>query len=104
MEGASWDTENNCLVDAPAMQLISDMPVIHFRPLEGKRKTKNLYQAPCYMYPIRTGTRERHPFVVAIDLKVGDRNSQFWTKRGTVSSPTLSFSSSNRQHYNLTLT
>ena len=83
LEGAMWDMEAGNLADAAPMQLMSDMPVVHFKPYEGKKKTKNLYQCPCYMYPIRTGSRERHPFVVAIDLKVGKYNSEFWTKRGT---------------------
>lgn len=83
LEGAMWDLEAGNLEDAAPMQLMSNMPVVHFKPYEGKKKTKNLYQCPCYMYPIRTGSRERHPFVVAIDLKVGKYNSEFWTKRGT---------------------
>ena len=83
LEGASWDAEKLCLVDAPSMVLMSNMPIVHFKPSEGKKKTKNTYASPCYMYPIRTGTRERHPFVVAIDLKSGDHTADFWTKRGT---------------------
>jgi len=82
LEGAMWDNEAGNMEDAAPMQLISDMPIVHFKPYEGKKKTKNLYQCPCYMYPIRTGSRERSPFVVAIDLKVGKYSSEFWTKRG----------------------
>merc|ERR1711871_105750 len=83
LEGATWDLDSSCLADSPSMVLMSHMPIIHFKPIEGKKKSKNMYASPCYMYPVRTGTRERHPFVVAIDLKSGDHVAEFWTKRGT---------------------
>ncbi len=82
VEGACWDMQSGNLADAEPMKLLSAMPVIHFMPRSGKSKQRGTYSCPAYMYPIRTGTRERHPFVVAIALKAGRRSPEFWTKRG----------------------
>eukprot|EP00640_Fibrocapsa_japonica_P008248 CAMPEP_0113946450 /NCGR_PEP_ID=MMETSP1339-20121228/57532_1 /TAXON_ID=94617 /ORGANISM="Fibrocapsa japonica" /LENGTH=68 /DNA_ID=CAMNT_0000952533 /DNA_START=11 /DNA_END=217 /DNA_ORIENTATION=- /assembly_acc=CAM_ASM_000762 len=60
------------------------MPVIHFKPVDTKKKAlKGVYVCPMYMYPVRTGTRERPSFVIAVDLRSGRYGSEFWTKRGT---------------------
>ncbi|CUG06458.1 dynein heavy chain, putative [Bodo saltans] len=85
LEGAGWDGESNCLVEPNPMELMVSMPIIHFRPKrrEGKPKTKGIYQCPLYMYPVRTGTRERPSFVVAVDLGSGQSQSDHWVKRGT---------------------
>ena len=65
------------------MELLSVMPVIHFKPVEGKRKAaKGFYSCPLYMYPVRSGSRERPSYVVTVDLKGGKFSSDFWTKRG----------------------
>jgi len=83
LEGAKWDTENGCLADAMPMELTSAMPIIHFKPIDTKRRLKGTYSCPLYLYPIRTGTRERPAFVTALDLKSGSVDSTFWVKRGT---------------------
>lgn len=72
------------------------MPVIQFKPTYvegGKQKPKkgqNLYTCPTYMYPIRTGVREKPSFMfsVMLPIKPGVNNTSssdqdFWTKRGT---------------------
>ena len=65
------------------MELISQMPIIHFKPVEGKRKAaKGFYNCPMYMYPIRSGSRERPSFVIAVDLRAGKGTADDWTKRG----------------------
>lgn len=38
LEGAGWDKKNSCLVEPLAMQLVSAMPVIHFKPVEQLKK------------------------------------------------------------------
>lgn len=48
-----------------------------------KKYFLGLYSCPCYYYPIRTGTADRAAFVVAVDLKSGSENADFWIKRGT---------------------
>ena len=71
------------------MKLHYKMPVIHFRPIitEGKSKTKknqNLYNCPCYMYPIRTSVREKPSFMFSVQLPCGpNSDAAYWTKRGT---------------------
>ena len=36
-----------------------------------------------YLYPIRTGTRERPSFMYWVELKAGQFSPDQWTKRGT---------------------
>jgi dynein heavy chain len=83
LEGAKWNKLEGCLAEPEPMQLYCEMPVIHFKPVEGRRKgAKGFYSCPIYMYPLRTGTRERPSFVIAADLKAGKMSSAFWAKRG----------------------
>ncbi|KAK9721112.1 ATP-binding dynein motor region [Popillia japonica] len=84
LEGAGWDKRYANLIEPQPMQLVCAMPLIHFKPVEQlKKKTKGLYNCPCYYYPIRTGTPGVPAFIVAVDLKSGQENSDFWIKRGT---------------------
>jgi len=84
LEGAGWDRKNCCLVEANAMQLVCEMPTIHFKPAEIKKKPgRGMYACPCYYYPDRAGTAERASFVVSVDLKSGASTPDHWIKRGT---------------------
>ena len=66
------------------MELNLVMPVINFKPTEGKKKgTKGVYPCPCYYYPERTGTRERPSYMITVDLKSGKVEADHWIKRGT---------------------
>jgi len=83
VENCCWNFPGGFLEEPKPMELISVMPIIHFKPVEGKRKVaKGFYGCPLYMYPVRTGTRERPSYVVSIDLRCGRFSSDFWTKRG----------------------
>jgi dynein heavy chain, axonemal len=83
IEGATWNFPNGIMEESRPMELLSLMPIIHFKPVEGKRKAaKGFYSCPLYMYPIRSGTRERPSYVVTVDLKAGKFSADFWTKRG----------------------
>ena len=83
LEGAKWDGGGACLSEPLPMELTSNMPIIHFKPSDGKKKsTKNSYNCPVYMYPVRTGSRERPSYVITVDLKCGSKSSEFWVKRG----------------------
>jgi dynein heavy chain, axonemal len=83
LEGARWNKLEGCLAEPEPMQLYHEMPVIHFKPVESKKKgLKGVYVCPVYMYPVRTGTRERPSFVIAAELKAGKFSTEFWTKRG----------------------
>lgn len=84
LEGASWDKRNGCLKEPKAMELITAMPTILFKPVEAKKKaTKGIYTCPLYIFPIRSGTRERPSFIIAMELKSGGFDQDFWIKRGT---------------------
>eukprot|EP00898_Chlorokybus_atmophyticus_P005400 jgi/Chlat1/5861/Chrsp4S06373 len=84
LEGAGWDPDAGALCEPEPMELIVPMPIIHFKPVENKKKTgKGVYACPLYMYPVRTGTRERPSFMISVDLKAGSADSDGWVKRGT---------------------
>ena len=84
LEGAGWNYDNSCLCEPEPMELIYSMPMIHFKPVEAKKsKAKGVYQCPAYLYPLRTGSRERPSFMLPIDLKSGSVEPEVWTKRGT---------------------
>jgi dynein heavy chain len=36
-----------------------------------------------YLYPIRTGSRERPSFMIPVMLKSGPHAQEYWVKRGT---------------------
>jgi len=84
LEGARWDQETGCLAEPLPGELYCPMPIIHFKPVENKKKTgKGQYSCPLYMSPVRSGSIEKPSFVIEVDLKTGARDAQFWTKRGT---------------------
>jgi len=84
LEGAKWDNNTMALADAEPMQLFAPMPIVHFKPVNKKKVvTDGIYSCPVYLYPIRTGTRERPSFMTWLELRSGQNSSDFWTKRGT---------------------
>lgn len=86
LEGAAWDWDQDCLAEPTPMVLHCAMPLVHFKPVESKKKKnpKGTYSCPLYIYPLRTGTRERPSFIIAVDLKSGpSKSAEVWTKRGT---------------------
>ncbi|KAI9141400.1 dynein heavy chain and region D6 of dynein motor-domain-containing protein [Paraphysoderma sedebokerense] len=84
LEGASWDKKGNCLNDSRPLELVSALPPIHFRPVETKRKIlRGVYTCPIYYFPIRGTVSDRPSFVSALDLRVGDHDSDYYVKRGT---------------------
>lgn len=83
LEGAGWDFENGCLCEPEPMELIVPMPIILFKPVENKKKSqKGVYVCPLYLYPMRTGTRERPSFMINVDLRAGT-DADHWIMRGT---------------------
>jgi len=84
LEGAKWNFEEGYLAEPEPMQLFSDMPVLHFKPVEARKgATKGVYRSPMYLYPVRTGTRERPSFMGIVELKSGLVEPDHWVKRGT---------------------
>ena len=84
LEGAGWDFENGCLTEPEPMELVVHMPIMLFKPVENKKRTqKGIYVSPLYMYPVRTGSRERPSFMINVDLKSGTADPDHWIKRGT---------------------
>ena len=86
LEGAGWSEEGNCMCEPKPMELIVNMPIIHFKPRrnEGKQAVNSqVYKCPLYMYPVRTGSRERPSYVVTVDLSSGEAPPEHWIKRGS---------------------
>ncbi|CEL98551.1 unnamed protein product [Vitrella brassicaformis CCMP3155] len=84
LEGAKWDYNAGHLSEPEPMELFADMPIVHFRPVAKKKgPSDDMYGCPLYLYPIRTGTRERPSFMITVDLKSGSRDPSYWVKRGT---------------------
>jgi len=84
LEGAKWDYNTMALADAETMQLFSPMPIVHFKPVNKKKNvTDGFYSCPLYLYPVRTGSRERPSFMQWVELKAGQHDGHFWIKRGT---------------------
>lgn len=85
LEGAGWNPETSTLCEPRPMELIVHMPVIHFKPKLriSKPRPPSIYECPMYMYPVRTGTRERPSYVLAVDLESGEAVPEHYTKRGT---------------------
>ena len=83
LEGAKWDSVSNSLTEPESMELYSSMPLIHFKPIESRRKCQtDAYHCPVYMSPVRSGTPQRPSFIIAVDLDSGDKATDHWTKRG----------------------
>ena len=54
------------------------------KPVEAKKsKAKGMYACPLYLYPLRTGSRERPSWMLNLDLKSGDKEPDVRTERGT---------------------
>ena len=73
-----------CLCEPQPMELIVPMPLLLFKPVENKKRgAKGIYSCPLYMYPLRTGSRERPSFMISVDLKAGAADPDHWIMRGT---------------------
>jgi dynein heavy chain len=54
LEGAKWNFEKMNLMEPEVMELTVLMPVIQFKPIQKRLKPPaNVYECPCYYYPIR---------------------------------------------------
>ncbi|KAJ3375748.1 Dynein heavy chain 2, axonemal [Allomyces arbusculus] len=84
LEGAGWDRRTNALTDPRPMELLTPLPPVLFRPSEAKRKSgKGQYVCPVYYYPIRAEVRGRASFVIALDVRSGTHDADYWIQRGT---------------------
>ncbi len=86
----SWDKKGNHLKEARPMELVTPLPIIQFKPVEAKKKTgKGAYMCPLYYFPTRSGTRERPSFIIAMELKSGAYEADFYIQRGTAALASL---------------
>lgn len=108
LEGAGWDDKNMYLCEPLPFKSTTKLPVIHFIPVEGKRKLRGLqtltfdfepninrlnftyiflfldvYSCPVYYCPKRSNVLENNSFVVVLNLNSGSQNPDHWIKRAT---------------------
>jgi dynein heavy chain len=84
LEGAGWDYDGACLCEPNPMELVVPMPIVLFKPVEARKNAaKGLYSCPLYMYPVRTGARERPSFMINVELRSGQAEPEHWVMRGT---------------------
>ncbi len=70
LEGATWDVKASHLLESAPMQLVTVMPVIHFKPVENRRKlhrsmAKTVYVV-CWMYLVNGFKVFRYPPISSI--------------------------------------
>uniref|UniRef100_A0A7S1KN20 Dynein-1, subspecies f n=1 Tax=Percolomonas cosmopolitus TaxID=63605 RepID=A0A7S1KN20_9EUKA len=79
LEGAGWDVEQQALCEPDPMELIVQMPIIWFRPVQNKKKiSREIFECPLYTYPFRAGTS----FILHVELKCADGSPERYIKRG----------------------
>lgn len=112
LEGANWDFENSCLCEPVPLKFISDLPIMHFKPVQNSAKKKGerdganssaqitcgrsltsvcvlffffagVYQCPVYYYARRCGAQGRDAYVVTMSLNSGSEPPDHWIKRAT---------------------
>lgn len=84
MEGAGWDAAAGCLCELRALQLATQLPVLHLRPAAARRRPhRGTYVCPLYATPARTGTAEQAGYVVSVPLHDGGMPADHWVLRGT---------------------
>ena len=71
------------MAEPNVMELYSEMPVIHFKPISKRTKPMtNVYECPVYYYPTRQGTPYKDSFQMQVLLRLGEESADFWIKRG----------------------
>ena len=78
LEGASWSTKDARLADADSQKLFTPMPIIHVTAVRQlDRRTKGIFEAPCYRVTRRTGAN----FITKFMLRTLDDTTK-WILRG----------------------
>ncbi|ESN89934.1 hypothetical protein HELRODRAFT_92871, partial [Helobdella robusta] len=77
MDLLSWDFSVMTVDDSNIVSAPKDGVLVKGLYLQG------IYSTPCYYCPNREGLKDRISFVVAIDLKSGEKSPEHWAKRGT---------------------
>ncbi|CDJ55935.1 Dynein heavy chain 3, axonemal, related [Eimeria maxima] len=84
LEGASWNVDGMSLREPEPMQLICEMPIVHFKPVARRRAPAEMpYMCPIYQYPCRAGKNGRPSLVTMQEIRSGAQDPSFWAKRGT---------------------
>lgn len=88
MTGARWDKSTHCIANSVVGELISEVPVIWFKPTDHYQLTQGDYVCPLYVTSARAGTMATSGlstnFITAIDVPANERIGEpsLWTQRG----------------------
>ena len=84
LEGAGWDAVAGCLCEQRALQLATQLPVLHLRPAAARsRPHRGTYVCPLYATRARVGTGEHAGYVMSVPLRDGGMPADAWVLRGT---------------------
>lgn len=85
LEGARFDKKTWKVTESEPGRMYDLLPVIHFKPAEGKKRTPATYECPVYKTAVRKGvlstTGMSTNFVVAVELPT-DSIEQKWILAG----------------------
>lgn len=85
LDGARWDKEENALSEQNPGELYSEMPVIHFLPIDTDVQKEFYYECPVYKTSVRAGvlstTGQSTNFILSVDLPSEDPQ-EHWILRG----------------------
>lgn len=88
--GAGWDFEAGCLCEPAPLELVVPMPIIHFKPVEGRGSSTSsggkaaggAYACPLFLTQQR-GQATAAAHLGAVELKAGGADAEHWVMRGT---------------------
>ena len=84
LEGACWDAAAGCLSEPRALQLATQLPVLHLRPAAARRRPhRGTYVCPLYATRARARVAEQAGFVTSVPLRDGGVPADHWVLRGT---------------------
>ncbi len=86
MEGARWNYTTHYLDDSLPKELYTDVPVIHFQPVENRQlPNSGVYFCPLYKVLSRAGTLSTtgHSTNYILNVEIPtDREESIWIKAG----------------------
>lgn len=87
LEGAQWDAQRGCLIDAEEGQIHSKLPIVHFQPTNQISKSAK-YTCPLYKTSKRSGslstTGSSTNYILSVHLPISENTSEdFYIQRGT---------------------
>jgi dynein heavy chain, axonemal len=86
-DGARWNREQGYLDESLPGSMFSDLPIVHFAPVNNFEPPEDEYQCPLYKTSVRAGilstTGQSTNFVLCVSLPMrSGTDSDFWVLQG----------------------